>query len=155
MIHKLLLDHIAIPEANIHRIEAELEPTIAAERYESHIRTFFDGEQETFDLTLLGIGTDGHMASLYPGEPTVTETTRWVVPGAAPDELQRVTLTAPALLTSANIMFIVTGKNKAPALQQVLQGSYNPEKYPAQLIAQSDHPHTIWVVDSDAASMLG
>ena len=154
-----LLDRVPIPHNQIHRIPGELPPAQAAERYESILRTFFaDGEpglpQPRFDLMLLGLGDDGHTASLFPGTAALAETTRWVVENYVPRlDSWRITLTAPAINAAAHVIFLVSGASKAEALRAVLQGAYYPTDYPAQLV-RPRAGRLLWLVDQPAAAML-
>ncbi len=159
MARQALIDRVPIPEANIHRMRGEDEPERAATAYEAELQGFFgtvgtDGEW--FDLTLLGMGDDGHTASLFPGTKALHEREKMVLAHhvQAKGDLWRLTLTVPAILRSANIMFLIAGEDKAPALRQVLHGNHAPDTYPSQLIARSDHPHIIYALDEAAAAQL-
>jgi 6-phosphogluconolactonase len=106
------------------------------------------------DLVLLGLGEDGHTASLFPGQPAVHETTRWVVTALAPDKkLWRVTLTPAILNLAQNVTFIVSGGEKATRLRQVVEGSFTPDQLPAQVIRPT-HGQLTWMVDAAAAAEL-
>lgn len=157
----ILLDHVPVPPANIHRIPTEKRPEIAAEEYEGTLLEFFSsqasGEEKNnarFDLVLLGMGDDGHTASLFPGTPGINEQVRWVVAQYI-DKLAawRVSLT-PAILNQArHVIFLVSGAGKKETLQRVVYGSYQPERYPAQVITlQGEEP--LWMVDEAAASLF-
>lgn len=153
MAREALLDHVPVPQGNIHRIHAELPD--AAEAYETELRRAFalaPGEAPRFDLVLMGLGADGHTASLFPGSDALHERVRLVI---APwiDKLSsfRITLTLPVFESAAEVFFLVSGEDKAAALQAVLQGE--PERYPAQLV----HPREgrlLWYADRTAASRL-
>jgi 6-phosphogluconolactonase len=133
--------------------------------YEQDIRKFFkdrnmspvevDGKEilfPRFDLILLGMGADGHTASLFPFAQALDEKemfTFWVYE----TELERVTLTFPVINNAANVMFLVAGSEKAQALREVLQGEYQPEKFPAQKVKLNDG-NLLWLVDSQAARLL-
>lgn len=156
-----LLAHLPVPDANIHRIEGELSPSRAASRYEEHIREFFGrlGYQEgnpqqlpSFDLVLLGIGEDGHTASLFPGSPALAESQRWVVEvdhnQPPPPLVTRVTLTLPLINAARDVVLLVTGKGKAARLEQVFQGESDPP-LPAQLVRPLSGNLT-WMVDQAA-----
>jgi 6-phosphogluconolactonase len=153
---QVLLDYIDIPEANIHRIKSEDEPHQAAAAYEQEVRTFFGADGELFDLNILGLGEDGHTASLFPNTDALGETEKWFIAHhvTAKGNLWRITQTFPVILKSSNIMFLTTGESKADALKEVLEGVDNPTLYPSQTIARSNHPHIVWVVDKAAASKL-
>jgi 6-phosphogluconolactonase len=156
-----LLDQIPVPDENIHRILAERSPEQAAEDYEETLLGFFsalaDEEERTqasFNLVLLGMGDDGHTASLFPGTNVVHEDTRWVR-ALYVDKLAawRVTLT-PALLNRAQqVIFLVSGSGKSYTLQRVIYGSYQPDRYPAQVIRPKSG-QVMWMVDEAAASLF-
>jgi 6-phosphogluconolactonase len=158
---QVLLSHIPIPEENIHRILAEMAPEQAAEQYEETLLRFFssltDEEERTqasFDLILLGMGDDGHTASLFPGTDVVNEERRWVR-ALYVDKLAawRVTLTPTILDRARHILFLVSGAGKSYTLQRVLYGSYHPDRYPAQVI-RADHGELLWMVDEAAAALF-
>jgi 6-phosphogluconolactonase len=148
-----LLDHIAIPPENIHRIPGELPPEQAAEAYEQDLRAFF-GTSPRFDLVLLGMGDDGHTASLFPGSPALAESARWAVATEhtiPPLPLvPRVTLTFGVLNAARRVIFIVTGVGKAEKLAQI-QGGEN--SLPAAQIQPTDG-ELLWIVDESAAGNL-
>ncbi len=157
-----LLDHVPVPEANVHRIHGEEEPMEAAAAYERELRAAFatpegpprSAPRSRFDLMLLGMGEDGHTASLFPGTAAVQETTRWVVTHRLTWlSIWRVTLTLPVINAAAEVAFLVSGKNKAPMLHRVIDGPYRPETFPAQLVAPRAG-HLRWLVDAAAASRL-
>jgi 6-phosphogluconolactonase len=151
-----LLEHIRLPVANIHRIQGELDPAQAADNYEQTLRQFFAnrGGHVRFDLVLLGMGDDGHTASLFPGTAALDETERSVVANYV-DKLNawRITLTASAINNAANITFLISGKSKAESLQQVLEGPHQPYHLPSQLI-QPVNGSLLWMLDAPAASLL-
>lgn len=159
--HQALLSHVPVPEEHIHRIEGELGPDKAAAKYEADIRRFFrfsSGSSEVpqmpvFDLIMLGVGTDGHVASLFPGSDALNERTRPVVPIAMPSpQLSRVSLSLPVLDAARRILFLVSGGGKSAILAEILEGS-SPTAYPAGLIRAPDG-HVTWLVDDEAASRL-
>ncbi len=157
-----LLEHVAVDPERVHRIHGEDEPDAAASAYEHELRAAFAtpagpprlDSGARFDHVLLGMGDDGHTASLFPHSPALHETARWAIAGAAKAEpRRRVTLTLPVLNAAADVTFLVAGRVKAPALARVLEGRRDPDDLPAQLIApQNGHLH--WLVDADAASQL-
>jgi 6-phosphogluconolactonase len=153
---QVLLDYIDIPESNIHRIRGEDEPHQAAAAYEQEVRDFFGVDGELFDLNILGLGEDGHTASLFPKTVALGENEKWFIAHhvSAKGNLWRITQTFPVILKSSNIMFLATGEGKADALKEVLQGTENPTLYPSQTVVRSNHPHIVWVVDKAAASKL-
>jgi 6-phosphogluconolactonase len=149
MAKEALLDRVPIPPAQIHRIRGEADPEQAAAEYERELRMLLGGEG--IDLVLLGLGEDGHTASLFPGQAAVHETARWVVAVLAPDgKLWRVTLTPAVLNRARNVTFVVSGAAKAQRLEQVLQGPFTPDVLPAQAIRPSQGRLT-WMVDEAAA----
>ncbi|MBZ5535119.1 MAG: 6-phosphogluconolactonase [Acidobacteriia bacterium] len=158
MVRETLLSKVNPPLTNIHRIPAE--KTVASEAakaYVEELKSFFslrEGEWPRFDLVLLGMGPDGHTASLFPDTLVLHEATSLV---AAPwvDKLKcyRITLTPPALNHASQIVFFVAGPDKAPSLREVLEGSFRPETYPAQLIRPLDGKVT-WMVDREASAEL-
>ena len=147
-----LLSRILLPAENVHRLRAELPPHQAAEEYERELRIFFaESALPRFDLVLLGLGDDGHTASLFPGSSALHETERWVVAYYV-EKLAawRITLTPPALNAAAQIVFLVFGKSKAARLREVWSDPYQPDLLPAQIIRPSDG-EVLWLVDAAAA----
>jgi 6-phosphogluconolactonase len=150
MAREALLDQVPLVPAQVHPIACHCGPEEAAARYEARLRAFFDDEPPAFDLILLGLGADGHTASLFPGSPALKET-RWVAAVYREAEnLHRVTLT-PALINQAHMVaFLVTGADKAEVLGQILKrGGAAP------LPAQHIHPTSgelHWLVDKAAAA---
>lgn len=153
-----LLSHAPLPAAHVHRIQGEL-PTAgqAAVSYEQELRLFFglaEGQRPAFDLVYLGLGPDGHTASLFPGTKALHEQQRLVVANwVGKLYAERITLTAPAINQAACITFLVSGEDKALALKAVLEGPYEPEQLPAQLI-QPASGQLVWLVDEAAAQRL-
>lgn len=151
-----LLSRVPIPDSNIHRIIGELAPVEASGNYSLTVRRFASPPLEwpRFDLVYLGMGEDGHTASLFPGSPV--EEAEPVIPVTAHYQdrpANRVTLT-PAVFNSARrVVFMVTGAKKAVTLAEVLSDRYNPGQYPAQRINPNDGG-SIWLVDEEAASKL-
>ena len=141
-----------VPIGSVHRMRGELEPREAATLYEEELETFFGGAPR-FDLVLLGIGEDGHTASLFPGTPALNVAERWTVenPVYKLDSV-RLTLTVPVLNAAKKIIFLVAGEGKAWALKEILGGNANPHEYPAKLIRPKGR--TIWMVDRAAAQLL-
>jgi 6-phosphogluconolactonase len=157
MAHEAMLSKVDIPAANIHRIVAEQEAQQAADAYEATLRTFFglaEGELPRFDLILLGMGPDGHTASLFPGTAAVHEQVRLVVaPWVEKFNTFRITITPPVLCNAARVVFAAGGADKAETLRQVLQGGYQPEVYPSQVIKPTQGS-LLWLVDEAAAAHL-
>lgn len=152
-----LITKVRIPPGNVHRLRGELDPDEAAEEYERELRGFFEltpADMPRFDLVLLGMGEDGHTASLFPASTALEERERLVVaPRVEAQETKRLTLTCPVLNNAACIVFIVTGENKADTLRAVLEDRDDPPRYPAQLIRPRDGT-LLWHVDRAAARRL-
>ena len=152
-----LFSRITPPASRIHRLLTELDPREATPLYEATIRRVF-GVDPTgiprFDLILLGMGADGHIASLFPGTAALEEQQRLVVPNEVP-QLQAIRLTfAPPLLRAARaVLVLVTGEEKAPAVRDALEGPMDPKRHPAHLLRQVDGP-VLWILDRAAASQL-
>lgn len=155
-----LLSHVPVPANQVHRMQAErADLDAAASEYEAEIaRTLAaqpPDEPPAFDLILLGLGTDGHTASLFPYTQALRERTRWAVANYIPAlKANRLTLTTPILNQAATVLFLVSGIEKATALQAVLEGPPDPERLPAQLI-RPVAGRVVWLVDQAAASSLG
>lgn len=152
-----LLDHILIPSENIHRIKAELPPENAAADYERDLINFFKlsgGGTPRFDLVLLGLGEDGHTASLFPNTAALTIDQQLVVANKV-DKLDswRITFTPRLINSAAKVFFLVSGEIKSEILQLVLEGEFQPNLYPAQLIKPTNGKLQ-WLVDQQAASRL-
>lgn len=152
-----LLENVPVPPQQIHRIRGELPPEEAAEAYSQVLARAFTlgpGERPRLDLILLGLGTDGHTASLFPGTPALELGERLVVanPVAALDTT-RITLTAPTINNAANLMFFVAGAAKAEAVAAVIEGPRRPKQLPAQLI-EPVAGQVIWLLDQEAAARL-
>ncbi len=149
-----LLDHVSVPNGNIHRITGELPPSEAATTYQSVLERFFHERSARFDLVLLGLGADGHTASLFPGSAAVLERTRWVAGvDRSPDGLARVTLTPSLINQAALVVFLVTGAAKTAALREVLVAPVDLLRWPAQAIQPRDG-EVLWLVDRQAAGEL-
>jgi len=129
----------------------------AAREYEQAIRSSFklaDGKFPRFDLVLLGMGSEGHTASLFPGTKALHEKERIAISNWVGKLLSnRITLTAPAINNAAHVIFMVTGADKAPALTAVLERVYEPDQLPAQLI-QPENGTLLWLVDTAAGGLL-
>lgn len=157
MVREALLSRIAIPESNIHRIEGELEAQEAADAYQELLRGFFalgPGEMPRFDLILLGMGLDGHTASLFPGSEALAERTRLVAANWV-ERFRgfRLTLTYPVLNHAAEVLFLVTGADKAEMLRDVLEGDPSGATYPAQRV-RPRAGRLLWYADQAAAARL-
>ena len=158
MAHEALLRHLPISAAQVHRVPSELpDAQAAADQYEAALREQFEvSEQDVprFDLILLGMGPDGHTASLFPGTQAVHETSRLV---AAPwvEKLQasRITFTPVLLNHARHVMFLICGRAKAETLHAVLEGPFQPDALPAQVIGPRAGTLT-WFVDQEAGGAL-
>jgi 6-phosphogluconolactonase len=153
MARAALLDRIAIPPTNVHRMRGEDMPDAAASAYAHEVRGAL-GADGRFDLVLLGLGDNGHTASLFPGLATVTEKSATVAASYVEVVgMWRITLTPPAINGSRNVAFLVAGAGKANMLKRVLQGPRQEIVLPAQAI-RPDPGALIWIVDADAAARL-
>lgn len=157
MARHALLDRVAAPAENVHRIPGELPPALAAERYEAELEAAFGTRTgqapPELDLILLGMGADGHTASLFPGSPALAETRRWVVANAVEAlGVTRLTLTLPVINAAAHAIFLVAGADKAERLEQVLSGR-STAPLPAELVRpRGADPE--WLLDADAGTRL-
>jgi 6-phosphogluconolactonase len=154
MASESLLSKVPIPEKNIHRIHAELDAETAAEEYDQQLRDFFGLVNQAwprFDLVFLGIGEDGHTASLFPGSEALTETSRRVAANWVEKfKTFRITLTFPVLNHAAEVVFLVSGASKAQILSEILRPG--TQKYPAQSV-QPENGRLLWLVDEAAGSL--
>lgn len=158
MTREALLDHVPIPAGQVHRMEGELEPDAAAARYESQLRNAFrleGAETPRFDLVQLGMGPDGHTASLFPHTAAIHEMGRLVVANHVPQQKEswRVTLTWPVINQGASVFFLIGGAEKAERLKEVFTGPRDPERLPSQLIQPASGILTL-ILDKDAAALL-
>ena len=154
MAREALLDHIPVPPANIHRMRGELDPAEAAAGYQVELRQAFGTALPRFDQIWLGLGEDGHTASLFPGTAALRETEHWVAANRV-EKLNtwRITLTPPVINQAAQVIFLVSGSRKAQVLRAILHGPYQPETLPAQLV-QPKAGQLVWLLDRAAASEL-
>jgi 6-phosphogluconolactonase len=152
-----MLDKVPLPAASIHRMEGELDPEEAASRYESEIRNAFrleGAETPTFDLILLGLGPDGHTASLFPHTAGLDEMARICIANHVPQkDTWRLTLTWPVITQGRSVAFLIEGSEKAEMVATVFTGAYDPETYPAQLIRPASGSLTL-LLDKAAAARL-
>jgi 6-phosphogluconolactonase len=157
LVRELLIDRVPIPAANVHRMRGEADPEEAAARYEALLRERFSpdgGGAPDLDFVLLGLGEDGHTASLFPGTAAVRETSRWVV-GHCVDERKgwRITLTPPAINAARLVVFIAAGPGKAAVVRDILKGPFQPDRLPAQAVRPADG-RLLWLLDRQAANLL-
>lgn len=155
MVNEAMLSHIAIPPENIHRMQGMGDAVANARLYEDELRTYFnDAEWPAFDLVLLGMGDDGHTASLFPGSPALHEQEAWVAANWVEKfRAYRITLTAPAINHAAHVIFLVTGESKAERLAEVLTGERAPEQLPSQSIEPTTG-ELEWLTDKAASTQL-
>ena len=155
MARETLLDRVPVPTAHVHRIHGEDDPATAAEVYETTLRALLRTPAGArIDLVLLGLGEDGHTASLFPGSAAVHERTRWVMAArASAASVWRITLTPAVINAAAEVMFLVSGGAKAGILRRVLEDPRRPQDLPAQAIAPSNG-RVRWCVDAAAAADL-
>jgi len=158
MAMEALLSHVPVPRDHIHRMHADsTNLEAAAAKYDALLKRTLprDGDgHPRLDLVLLGMGADGHTASLFPSSPALREARRWVVANYAPalDE-DRMTLTYPAINAARRVVFLVSGPSKASTLAQVLMGPHKPLDLPAQGV-QPESGYLLWIADEGAASLL-
>lgn len=155
MTREAWFDHAALPAENLHRIRGEDDPALEALRYEQEIaRLYRTAQFPPFDLILLGMGDNGHTASLFPGTAALRETVRWVVPQYV-EVMQtwRVTFTAPLINAARHAAFMAEGAGKAQMLWNVLEGPFQPDVWPSQLI-QPSNGELHWLVDAAAAAKV-
>lgn len=157
MAQRTMLAKLDLRPEQVHRIHGEEEPATAATLYENDLRRFFRlsaGALPSFNLVLLGLGENAHIASLFPRHSALHEASRLAVAVEvdAPQR-DRVSLTAPVLNNAANVLFLVSGEAKAAAVKQVLEGPHDPEEFPAQLI-QPLKGQVLWLLDEAAARLL-
>jgi 6-phosphogluconolactonase len=155
--HEALFRPLNISEKHVYRMKAELpDLEAAATDYERALQSAFDGGRfPRFDLIFLGMGPDGHTASLFPGHPALAEGKRWVVAvlDAPKPPPCRLTLTVPVLNAAKLVLFMTTGADKAQALQEVLEGDASPDQYPAKHV-RPGADRLIWLVDEAAGGTL-
>ena len=157
MARAALLAHVPIPSQNVHRMRGELDPAAAAEQYDQDLRGFFRlgrGEFPSFDLIMLGMGDDGHTASLFPGSDALRETSRLAVANWVEKFHQhRLTLTFPVLNNAAEVMFLVAGAAKAKVLGEIFGENAPRDRYPVQKVKPAAG-RTLWLLDRAAVQSL-
>ena len=154
LVRDTLLSKVALPGGNIHRIIGEAGPERAARDYEETIRTFFGPALfPVFDLIVLGMGEDGHTASLFSGSPALRERSRIATAVVLePPKAARVSLTLPVFNHASQILFLAAGRAKAAVVHEILEDG-NPKQYPAGRV-QPDRGRVTWMIDREAASLL-
>lgn len=157
MTREALLAHVPLAEEQIHRMEGELDPEVAAARYESELRNNFrleGAETPVFDLIALGMGPDGHTASIFPATEAIYEMTKLVTANHVPQkDSWRITLTWPVINQARSVFFLIGGADKAQILKEVFTGARDPERLPSQLIMPAGGILTL-LLDRAAASLL-
>jgi len=158
MASEAMLSKVPVPLENVHRIKSEMaDAEEAARDYEQVLEKFFkleNGQLPRFDLVVLGMGSDGHTASIFPDSDVINEKRRLVVaPWVEKLRSYRITLTPPVLNKAASTIVLVSGAEKAEILHKVLEGEYRPEFFPAQLISPSEGG-LLWLADREAAQLL-
>lgn len=157
MLRESLINYIQIPLDRVYRIHGEIEPEQAAHRYDEQLHHFFRVRglpSARFDALVLGMGTDGQIASLPPGSPALDETRRWAVMTRRADEpFARVSMTLPAINGAAHILILVTGANKAAVVAQALRDGEDADPLPVQRVKPADGQLT-WILDEAAAHDL-
>jgi 6-phosphogluconolactonase len=159
MAHDAMLSKAPVPSANVHRIKAENpDAAVAARDYERELRRFFQlsaGRPPRLDVALMGMGSEGHTASLFPGTKALGEKKKLVVSNwVGKLYTDRITMTAPVFNQARNVVFLVAGDDKAVALKAVLEGKHEPDQLPAQFIRPTKGK-LIWLLDPRAARYLG
>jgi 6-phosphogluconolactonase len=154
MAYETLLTPVGIPEENIHVMRTDISPEASAAEYEKLLHEYFKEGERTFDLVLLGMGDDGHTLSLFPGTPVVHEEKLWVTSFfLKAQDMYRITLTAPVVNHAACVIFMATGTGKSLTLKSVIEGTFNPDKFPSQQI-RPEEGELHWFVDEAAAGAL-
>jgi 6-phosphogluconolactonase len=157
MTREAMLDHVPLPPEQVYRMEGELVPEVAAAHYESLLRNAFrleGAETPRFDLVALGMGPDGHTASLFPNTPALYEIGRLVVANHVENkDAWRVTLTWPVINQGASVFFLIGGADKADILNQVFTGPRDIERLPSQLIRPASGILTL-ILDKASAALL-
>jgi 6-phosphogluconolactonase len=154
MARKALLDHVPIPPDQVHPIVCEVSPQQAAKAYEKEIEADFLEAKPQFDFIFLGLGSDGHTASLFPNTPVLQERAQWTGHVYLPEQdSHRVTLTAPLINYARCIVFLVTGDSKAEIVREVLEGPQDHLRLPSQMIAPQNG-ELFWFLDQEASKLL-
>jgi 6-phosphogluconolactonase len=148
----VLLRRVRIPPSQVHPMPVDLPPRQAANKYEKLLRRFFGSRAPRFDLILLGLGENGHTASLFPHTDVLRIRKRWVASVYSPEQkMYRLTLTAPLINQARQVIFLVFGTEKTEAVHRVLEGRRRPSEYPAQLI-RPKNGRLFWFLDKNSAA---
>jgi 6-phosphogluconolactonase len=154
MAFDFLINYIDIPAGQVHMMRTDIEPNFSAIEYEKLLHQQFSSTPVSFDLVLLGMGDDGHTLSLFPGSPVMDDHERWVSSVYKEDlQMYRITLMPDIVNRASKIAFMVDGPKKSKVLQQVLEGEYHPERFPAQIINPKEG-ELHWFLDEAAAKDL-
>ena len=158
MAHAAFINHVPIAAENVHRMRGEDPPELAAQAYDADLRALAAHSRPAvdvpvFDLVLLGLGTDGHTASLFPHSEALAEEERLAVATQSPDGLPRLTVTAPVINAARRVWFLVSGARKAGMVAEVIEGLRVPNAVPAQGVAPV-HGALTWLLDEAAAAEL-
>jgi len=154
MAYDELLNKVGVKAENIHVMRTDVSAEESAAEYEKILKQYFDGEETTFDFVLLGMGDDGHTLSLFPGTSVIHEKDAWATSFFLPaQDMYRITLTAPVVNNAACVAFLAVGTGKAETLKHVLEGEFEPDTYPSQVIKPSKG-ELHWFIDEAAASAL-
>jgi 6-phosphogluconolactonase len=154
MVQQALLAHITMPEDNVHRIRGEIAPEQASAEYTELLRSHFKEDLPHFDLILLGIGEDGHTASLFPGTDALVEYNQPVTAVFVPKfNTWRVTMTLPVLNAAGEIVFLASGSSKSNIAQRILSVEQPTKDLPATLV-NPENGMVHWMLDSDAAALI-
>lgn len=154
MSYETLLNFIEVPKENIHIMRTDLDPMASAAAYQTILETYFGEQETTFDLVLLGMGDDGHTLSLFPGTEVVHEDKAWATAFfLQAQDMYRITLTAPVVNKARYVAFLAAGSGKAATLKAVLEGPFEPDLLPSQVI-NTEKGEIHWFVDQDAAAQL-
>lgn len=154
MAYDELLDKVGVKAENIHVMRTDIAAEESAAEYEKILKQYFEGEETTFDFVLLGMGDDGHTLSLFPGTSVIHEKDAWVTSFFLPaQDMYRITLTAPVINHSATVVFLAVGTGKAETLKHILEGEFEPDTYPSQVINPTKG-ELHWFIDEAAAADL-
>jgi len=154
MVKETLLDHVGIPDGNVHRIRGEIVPEQAAREYAEFLHNHFKSDSPRFDIILLGIGEDGHTASLFPGTDAVEECKLYTVAVFVPRlDTWRVTLTFPVLNAAREVLFLAAGRSKSDIVQRVISIKQPAKEFPASMVNPEDGT-LHWMLDSEAMVLI-
>jgi 6-phosphogluconolactonase len=154
MTYEHLLSKVPVIKENVHIMQTDIEPEQSAAAYQKILHNYFEETGISFDIVLSGMGDDGHTLSLFPNTAVIHEKILWVKAFyLAPQQMFRITLTAPIVNRAQKIAFLAFGAGKAHALKEVLEGIYNPDVYPSQII-QPVFGELHWFIDTAAAAQL-